>query len=121
VVPALKQYQPELIIVGSGFDASILDPLARMMVTTKGYKKMTQMILDVADQVSSGKCLFVQEGGYSPHYLPFCGLAVIQALTGVETIGDSLSAMVDGMGGDVLLDHEKKIVDECRGLLTDIQ
>ncbi|WP_427838063.1 class II histone deacetylase [Acinetobacter baumannii] len=120
IVPALKKYEPELIIVGSGFDASILDPLSRMMVSSEGFKKMASLILDVSNEISDGKCLFVQEGGYSPHYLPFCGLAVIEALTGVPTLDDPLIDMVGEMGGNELLPHEKKVVDECANLIADI-
>src|SRR5205807_9423614 len=34
VVPALRAYQPELIIIASGLDASAMDPLASMMMTS---------------------------------------------------------------------------------------
>ncbi|OTG81882.1 class II histone deacetylase [Acinetobacter sp. ANC 4558] len=120
VIPALKQYQPELIIIGSGFDANILDPLARTMVTAKGFKALAQLVLDCADEVCDGKIVFVQEGGYSPHYVPFCGLAVIQTLTGVETVADAFEDIVGAMGGDKLLDHEKQIIDQVTPLIQDI-
>jgi acetoin utilization deacetylase AcuC-like enzyme len=32
-----------------------------------------------------GKLLFFHEGGYSAYYVPFCGLAVVEELAGVET------------------------------------
>lgn len=121
VIPALKQYQPELIIVGSGFDASILDPLSRMMVLADGFKAITQQVLNCANEICEGKIVFVQEGGYSPHYVPFCGLAVIQTLTGVETVADPFKEFVGSMGGDKLLDHEKQVVDQLIPFIKDIQ
>lgn len=120
VIPALKKYQPELIIIGSGFDASIMDPLGRMMVTADGFKTMAKMAVDCAEEVCGGRIAFIQEGGYSPQYLPFCGVAVVQALTQCDTIGDSLIGLVGGMGGDILLEHEKQIVDEVEKLLVDL-
>lgn len=120
VIPALKQYQPELIIVGSGFDASILDPLSRMMVTTEGFKNITAQVLECANTICNGKIVFVQEGGYSPHYVPFCGLAVIQTLTSVESIHDPFLDFVGSMGGETLLEHEKSIVDQVIPFINDL-
>jgi len=35
VIPALDAFKPDLILVSSGFDASYVDPLARMMVSSQ--------------------------------------------------------------------------------------
>lgn len=117
VLPALRAYQPQLIIVGSGFDASMMDPLARMMVTASGFRQMARQIIDCAEEVCEGRIAFVQEGGYSPHYLPFCGQAVIEELTGVRTLADPYGEFLGGMGGDTLLDAERARVDEAAALL----
>ena len=70
VIPALRAYQPDIILVASGVDPNILDPLSRSMVTSKGFAAMTQKILAVADEVCGGKLVALQEGGYSPTYSP---------------------------------------------------
>ena len=62
VVPALVRFRPELILVACGFDANVLDPLARMMVTSTGYRAMTSMLLDVAATVCGGRIVFSHEG-----------------------------------------------------------
>jgi acetoin utilization deacetylase AcuC-like enzyme len=48
------------------------DPFARQMLTTKGFATMTQKMMDLADKVCDGKLALIQEGGYSPFYVPFC-------------------------------------------------
>ncbi|MFJ4346375.1 class II histone deacetylase [Pseudomonas sp. NPDC089401] len=121
VVPALHAYQPELIIVGSGFDASIMDPLARMMVTAAGFRNLARTIIDCAKDVCEGRIVFVQEGGYSPHYLPFCGLAVIEELTQVRTVADPFNDFLTTMGGDELLTAEREAVDSAAKLVRDIR
>jgi len=68
VVPALEAYEPELIIVPCGYDASIMDPLARMMVRADGFRRMARLMVDAADRLSNGRIVFLQEGGYSPYY-----------------------------------------------------
>jgi len=102
VFPALEKFQPEIIVVCCGFDAAMTDPLGRMIVTANGYRAMTRELMKVADQICDGKIVMTHEGGYSPTYVPFCGLAVIETLSGVETgMKDALSEF-----WDVLPDQE---------------
>lgn len=89
VVPALEKFQPELIVVASGkyksiwhvstelmcfyaigADPNVHDPFARNMVTAAGFASMTEKLMKVADKVCGGKLALIQEGGYSPFYVP---------------------------------------------------
>jgi acetoin utilization deacetylase AcuC-like enzyme len=85
VAPALRAFEPAMMIVASGFDGSFMDPLGRMMVTTTGYRAMTRLLMELADEICGGRLVMVHEGGYSLLYVPFCGIAVIETLAGVET------------------------------------
>ncbi|HIX80177.1 MAG TPA: class II histone deacetylase, partial [Candidatus Corynebacterium faecipullorum] len=97
VIPALEDFKPELIILSTGYDAALMDPLGRMMVTTSGYYNMTKALAATADTLSEGNLVVVQEGGYCQYYVPFCGLAVLESLTG-ESSGfkDEYADIVDG-------------------------
>ena len=75
VAPALRAFRPDLIIVASGLDASNMDPLARMMMHSDGYRQLTRLLMDVAEDVCEGRLVVEHEGGYSSAYVPFCGLA----------------------------------------------
>lgn len=122
VIPALEAYQPQLIIVPCGYDAAIMDPLSRMMVRADGFRRMTRLILDAADRLCEGRIVFLQEGGYSPYYVPFCGLEVIEEIAGVTTgLTDAYAPIVGGMGGDDLLDHERAAVDALQGHVREIR
>ncbi|MEU4454498.1 class II histone deacetylase [Nocardioides sp. NPDC023903] len=85
VVPALRRFRPELIMVASGFDASVSDPHGRMMVTSSGFRQLTRALLEEAENLCGGRLVFSHEGGYSSEYVPFCGLAMIEALSGRST------------------------------------
>src|SRR5262249_39567536 len=50
VVPVLRQFEPDLIIVSAGFDAHERDPLAGMRVTTPAFAAMTAELQAVADE-----------------------------------------------------------------------
>lgn len=80
VVPVLRDFRPDLLIISAGQDASVFDPLGRMSVTTRGYRQMTERMLAVADEVSGGRLVVAQEGGYSETYAPYCSAAIAQAL-----------------------------------------
>ena len=85
VIPALEKYQPELIIVGSGMDASLADPLGRMVVTSEGFRAISREVIAAAERLCDGKVVFSHEGGYSAEYVPFCGMAVLEELTQKST------------------------------------
>jgi len=85
VVPALRAFRPELIMVASGFDASAVDPLGCMSVTASAYRSMATTLVEIAEEVSGGRVVFSHEGGYSPVYVPYCGLAVLEGMSGFDT------------------------------------
>ena len=121
VVPALHRFRPDLILVASGFDANAVDPLARQMVTSSGYRTMTRMLLDAADELCGGRVAMSHEGGYNPVYVPFCGLAVIEALAGVtEPFADPFEPNFGNQGQQELQPHQAALLDRAAALLADI-
>ena len=84
VLPAVQGFEPQLIVVASGFDASGDDPLGRMQCYSETYREMTLMLKSVAQELCEGRLVACHEGGYSPRYVPFCALATIEALAGSE-------------------------------------
>lgn len=84
VIPAIEAFAPDMIIVACGYDASIVDPLARMQATAETFAALTRRIREVAEQHCDGKLVLVHEGGYSEAYVPFCGHATIAALAGSD-------------------------------------
>jgi len=89
VLPALDQFQPDIILVASGLDGSTWDPLGHMMLLSSHYRAMTEQLLAVAENLCKGRLVICHEGGYSAGYVPFCGTAIIEALSG------KLSGIVD--------------------------
>lgn len=85
VLPALERFGPDLIIVACGFDAAAVDPLGRMLATADTFRQMTRMVMAAADRLCGGRLVLVHEGGYSEVYVPFCGHAVLEELSGSAT------------------------------------
>jgi acetoin utilization deacetylase AcuC-like enzyme len=64
VFPALRRFQPELILVSVGFDAHWKDPLANIDLSLAGYHWLCQNLVDLAAELCQGKIVFTLEGGY---------------------------------------------------------
>ena len=61
LIPALKKFSPELILISAGFDAHYLDLLSTTAVTPSGFATLTNLILEFAE----GRVVSALEGGYS--------------------------------------------------------
>jgi acetoin utilization deacetylase AcuC-like enzyme len=111
VMPAVSRFKPELIIVSSGFDASNADPLGRMLLTSGSYAKLTRKVMELATSECGGRLVMSHEGGYSPFYVPFCGLAVLETLAGVKTgVQDPYLQFWEALPGQALQQHQKALV-----------
>jgi acetoin utilization deacetylase AcuC-like enzyme len=121
VVPALEAFNPEIIFVLSGFDASGMDPLGRMCLYSDTYRELTRKMMAAAEQLCGGRLVMCHEGGYSPAYVPYCGLAVLEELSGVRTgVVDPFLPLLVGMGEQALQPHQAAVIARARGLLSKI-
>jgi len=64
LIPYLRDYKPQFLIISAGFDAHKLDPLGGMRLSKNGFLRIAQMLQKVADESCGGKMLSVLEGGY---------------------------------------------------------
>jgi acetoin utilization deacetylase AcuC-like enzyme len=62
--PIALEYQPQLILVSAGFDIHYNDPLGGMEVSEKGFARMAQILMEIAEATAQGKLVLTLEGGY---------------------------------------------------------
>jgi acetoin utilization deacetylase AcuC-like enzyme len=84
VVPGLTRFKPELIVIASGLDANGFDPLARMQASSETFRAMTRLLMQTATSLNA-RLAAIHEGGYSEALVPFCGLAILEELSGQRT------------------------------------
>jgi acetoin utilization deacetylase AcuC-like enzyme len=65
VEPAVRAFEPELVLVSAGFDAHAEDPLAGMNVTEEGFRELARRSAALAPRSAA-----VLEGGYNLSTLP---------------------------------------------------
>ncbi|MFB6173475.1 MAG: histone deacetylase family protein [Halobacteriales archaeon] len=61
--PAVERFDPDLLLISTGFDAHRHDPISRMRLSTEGYGLLAARARDLAGSVGAG-IGFVLEGGY---------------------------------------------------------
>jgi acetoin utilization deacetylase AcuC-like enzyme len=121
VVPALRAYRPELIIVPSGFDAGAFDPLGRMQMHSGGYRNLTRSLMRAADELCGGRIVMCHEGGYDAPTVPFYALAVIETLAGESSgVDDPFLEIMAGQGGQSLQPHQDEAIRRAEALLANL-
>jgi acetoin utilization deacetylase AcuC-like enzyme len=88
VIPSVRRFSPQFILVSAGFDAHNEDGLASMQVSVKGYAKMASSILQLARDCCGGKLVLTLEGGYNLKALSYSVMAVIRVLLGEPDVED---------------------------------
>jgi acetoin utilization deacetylase AcuC-like enzyme len=64
ILPRLKDFRPELIVISAGFDAHQRDPLANLNLLEADFGWATRKLMEVADTTAGGRVVSVLEGGY---------------------------------------------------------
>ena len=82
MLPALRAWQPELIIISAGFDAHQLDPLAGLNLLDDDFHWITRELMLIADTSAQGRIVSILEGGYSMDGLASGTAAHVRALMG---------------------------------------
>lgn len=77
ILPALKAFTPDFLIISAGFDGHFNDPLANLNLTPHDFSEVTKRLLDVCPRVVS-----LLEGGYDLEGLASSASAHIKALMG---------------------------------------
>ena len=63
-LPAVQNFDPDLILVSAGFDAHERDPLAQIELQDADYRWITEEICDIATDRCHGRVASILEGGY---------------------------------------------------------
>ncbi len=65
IIPALGNFEPELVMISAGFDAHMDDPLGDLYLTSAYFGEMTRLVKAAAAKSAGGRIVSVLEGGYN--------------------------------------------------------
>jgi acetoin utilization deacetylase AcuC-like enzyme len=80
ILPRLREFRPDLIVISAGFDAHRRDPLANLQLVEADFGWVTRQIMAVADTSAQGRIVSVLEGGYDLEALAQSAAAHVTAL-----------------------------------------
>jgi len=64
ILPRLRGFKPDILVISAGFDAHTRDPLANLNLVEADYTWVTQKLMEIADQSARGRVVSMLEGGY---------------------------------------------------------
>ncbi|HET8673371.1 MAG TPA: histone deacetylase, partial [Thermoleophilaceae bacterium] len=79
VMPAAREFEPELVLVSAGFDAHRADPLASCRLETSSFALMAAYVRDLASSLRAPVGV-VLEGGYDLQALSASVVATLESL-----------------------------------------
>ena len=80
ILPALRDFKPDLLMISAGFDAHRDDPLANLDLVEDDYHWATSELATVADETCGGRIVSTLEGGYDLGALGRSAAAHVRAL-----------------------------------------
>jgi acetoin utilization deacetylase AcuC-like enzyme len=110
IVPAVKKFQPEWILVSAGFDAHMRDPLGGMNVSEAGFAAMARATLRLAGEFAENRIAFLLEGGYELKALRGSVATVLDEMrvpSGADALGTAAAERIQPLIKGILNVHEK--------------
>jgi len=80
ILPRLREFKPDLVVISAGFDAHTRDPLANLNLVEADFAWATQQLMEIADNSAQGRVVSVLEGGYDLQGLAGSVAAHVNAL-----------------------------------------
>jgi acetoin utilization deacetylase AcuC-like enzyme len=82
ILPALRTFAPDIILISAGFDAHARDPLAQLRLQTEDFAWVTREVLEIAEKYCKGRVVSTLEGGYDLEALAASVGVHVKALMG---------------------------------------
>ena len=80
ILPRLKEFHPDLVLISAGFDAHRRDPLANLNFDEEDFAWATQKLMELAHASAGGRVVSFLEGGYDLEGLARSAAAHVDAL-----------------------------------------
>jgi acetoin utilization deacetylase AcuC-like enzyme len=80
ILPRLRKFGPEIVVISAGFDAHVRDPLANLNLVEDDFAWATRKLMEIADSSAEGRIVSMLEGGYDLEGLANSAAAHVSAL-----------------------------------------
>jgi acetoin utilization deacetylase AcuC-like enzyme len=84
-LPALEEFEPQLVFFSAGFDAHVEDDMAMLRFTDSDYRWVTEQVADIARRHANGRMVSLLEGGYALDALGRSAVQHVRVLAGLNS------------------------------------
>lgn len=84
LVPAAREFSPDIVLISAGMDACQNDGLAQMRMSVEGFSVLASIVKSIAKKCCDGKVVAVLEGGYDLKLLSHSVAAVLDVFMGED-------------------------------------
>lgn len=84
LIPKMKTFKPDFILVSAGFDAHQGDLLGKLSYTETGYREVAKIINSIYKESESKGILYMLEGGYVAENIQSASVSIIEELKKLE-------------------------------------
>lgn len=117
VLPLLRDFAPEFILVSCGFDSARDDLLGSCKLEADGYAYMTKKLIEIQPRIS-----LILEGGYYPPQLQKCSQSVVEVLMNPgnydEMVREMKEKSVPNIVGEDAVNNTLEIIGQYWSCLT---
>jgi len=82
ILPRLREFSPDFLIISAGFDGHAADPIAHMRLQVADFDWVTAQLAAVAREFCGFRLVSVLEGGYDTRALAACVAGHVRILMG---------------------------------------
>jgi acetoin utilization deacetylase AcuC-like enzyme len=86
ILPALRRFGPDLVLISAGFDAHRADPLASLQLESEDFGWATDALCALADECAHGRVVSILEGGYELAALADSAACHVERLLAAGTV-----------------------------------
>lgn len=109
VPPLIRRFEPDILVSQLGVDTHFQDPLASLMLTTRGQTALFEALADL-----NLPWLALGGGGYNLEVVPRAWTLAFGVMSGQELPNELPAAFREEYGGETLRDREGPRLDEAR-------
>jgi acetoin utilization deacetylase AcuC-like enzyme len=114
--PALKEFEPQLIMVSAGYDAHYADPVGNMNIDSRTYWRFGEKIQRMVKTLGALGSVWVLEGGYNPFTVGLSIHASLEGLSGKPK--QTLEDQIDREVGELIVESNNEIIDKVLEIIT---
>ena len=82
IVPAVKRFNPQFMLISAGYDPHWADELALMQVSTSSFAQIAKITQELSAELCNNRLVFILEGGYNLNALATSVKATFDVLMG---------------------------------------